>query len=283
METARIAGPISGDKLYQRRARATLPLLVRQAHAESPIYYFELAAELGMPNPRNLNYVLGSIGQTLKALSKHWGEEVPPIQCLVINKHTGLPGEGIGWFITDKEDFRKLPRKHQRRLVEAELQKVFAFRRWPEVLRSLGLKPTKHDLRDTMSIASSFRAGGETDEHCRLKDFVASNPQVLQLPVGLKGTLEYSLPSGDSVDVLFQHGDRWIAVEVKSRLSPSPDIARGVFQCIKYRAVLEAYQASLQLPQDARAILVLEDPFPDELVSLKNMLGVEVLDNVKPA
>jgi len=63
METAKIAGPISGKRLYQERARAALPLLVRQGHAESPIYYSELAVELGMPNPRNLNFVLGSIGQ----------------------------------------------------------------------------------------------------------------------------------------------------------------------------------------------------------------------------
>lgn len=65
MDTAKIAKPISGDKLYQERARATLPLLVRQAHAGSPIRYGELAAELGMPNPRNLNYVLGSIGKAM--------------------------------------------------------------------------------------------------------------------------------------------------------------------------------------------------------------------------
>src|SRR5262249_3228678 len=103
METAMIAKPFAGDKLYQERARAALPLLVRQAIAGSAIRYGELAAELGMPNPRNLNYVLGSIGQTIKALSKHWRLDVPPIQCIVINKKTGLPGEGVGWFVSDKE------------------------------------------------------------------------------------------------------------------------------------------------------------------------------------
>ena len=117
MEPAKIAEPISGDKLYQQRARAALPILVRQAQAGTPIFYSELALELGMPNPRNLNYVLGSIGQTLKALSAGGGTEVPPIQCLVINKNTGLPGEGIGWFITDKEDFRKLPKKQQDKML----------------------------------------------------------------------------------------------------------------------------------------------------------------------
>jgi hypothetical protein len=83
-----------------------------------------LAAELGMPNERNLNYVLCFIGDALESLSKDWKETIPPIQCLAINKRDRLPGEGIGWFITKIEDFRKLPRKEQRRLVDLELQKV---------------------------------------------------------------------------------------------------------------------------------------------------------------
>ena len=190
METARIAEPIAGDKLYQERARAALPLLVRQAHAGSPIRYGELAAELGMPNARNLNYVLGSIGQAIKALSKDWRQEVPPIQCIVINKNTGLPGEGVGWFITDKEDFRKLPKAQQRRLVEAELHKVFTFPRWLEVLKALGLEPVEVDYRDVVSRASTFRAGPESEQHRRLKEYVARCPHLLGLPGHLVGEME---------------------------------------------------------------------------------------------
>ncbi len=103
MSTAIISEPISGTKAYQVRAREALPLLVRQAEAGAPIFYSDLAEELGMPNPRNLNYVLGSIGQSLELLSKVWKVKVPPIQCLVVNKSTGLPGEGIGWFLVKKE------------------------------------------------------------------------------------------------------------------------------------------------------------------------------------
>ncbi len=282
METAKIAEPIAGDKLYQERARAALPLLVRQAHAGSPIRYGELAAELGMPNPRNLNYVLGSIGQAIKALSKQWGQEVPPIECMVINKNTGLPGEGVGWFITDKEDFRKLPKAQQRHLIEAELHKVFAFPRWLDVLQTFGLEPVQVNYRDVVTRASTFRAGPEGEEHRRLKEYVARNPHLLGLPGHLVGETEYPLPSGDSVDVLFGEQDEWVAAEVKSKLSPEADIVRGIFQCVKYRAVIEAYQASRGLPQGARSVLVLESVLPHDLVALKNILGVEVLDRVEP-
>ncbi len=83
METGQIAKALSGDKLYQERARKALPILVRQALANQHIYYSDLTIELGMPNPRNLNFVLGSIGQSLQQLSTTWQEDIPPINCLV--------------------------------------------------------------------------------------------------------------------------------------------------------------------------------------------------------
>ena len=52
MNTAQISEPLIGDKLYQKRARLTLPLLVRQVQAEERITYENLASELGMPNPK---------------------------------------------------------------------------------------------------------------------------------------------------------------------------------------------------------------------------------------
>ncbi len=126
METAKIAEPISGDKLYQQRARKAFPVLVRQALAGTAITYEDLAEELEMPNPRNLNYVLGSIGNAINNLKEEWEEDIPPIQCLVINKNNGLPGEGISWFISDKNTYKKLPKKQKQQVVNAEHIKIFA-------------------------------------------------------------------------------------------------------------------------------------------------------------
>jgi len=49
---------ISGEKLFLQRASTELPYLVRQARAGKPIYYSDLASEIGISNPRNLNYAL---------------------------------------------------------------------------------------------------------------------------------------------------------------------------------------------------------------------------------
>ncbi|UCZ75424.1 hypothetical protein LHK94_20960 [Dickeya zeae] len=284
--TAEIASPLDGNKLYQERARAALPLLVRQAAAAQPIVYSALAEELGMPNPRNLNYVLGSIGQAMVRLSKKWKTKIPPIQCLVVNKKTGLPGEGMDWFLTtkeDKEDFEKLPRRHRHRIIKAELQRIYAYPHWDKVLDELDLEPIKTDFTDEVIKAAGGFGGSESAAHKRLKEYVAKNPHVVGLPKSTPdGTTECALPSGDFLDVSFKHKKFWIAVEVKSKVSDHSDIIRGIFQCVKYQAVLNAVLLSESKAQDASAVLVLESVLPTDLRSLCNLLGVEVIDSVNP-
>ncbi len=283
MSTAKISAPISGDKLYQERARAALPLLVRQAKAGMPIFYSDLAGELGMPNPRNLNYVLGSIGQSMELLSKSWKAKVPPIQCLVVNRATGLPGEGIGWFLVKKDDFKSLPLRQKRAIVDAELRHIFAYPRWAEVLEFFSLAEVRYDFSALVSSASGGFGGGEGEGHKALKLFVAKHPEIVGLPAASEvGVNEDPLPSGDSLDVSFQHRKLWVAAEVKSASSSEADIARGLFQCVKYRAVMEAVQIATVRPQNARAVLVLEGVLPQSLVSLRNLLGVEVVEGVVP-
>lgn len=283
MNTAKVSEPISGDKLYQKRARDALPLLVRQARAGVPILYSDLAEELGMPNPRNLNYVLGSIGRSMELLSKEWKEKIPPIQCLVINKATGLPGEGIGWFLIKKQPFSELPLKRKRAIVDAELQHIYAYRRWFEVLKGLALKPARADFTPLVSKASRWAGGGEGERHKALKEFVALHPASIGLNLMTpKGTTEYPLPSGDFLDVSFLHKGVWVAAEVKSAISPEGDLIRGLFQCVKYRSVMEAVQISEAQPQNARALLVLEASLPQSLVALRNLLGVEVVEGISP-
>ena len=283
MNTANTSAPISGDKLYQERARAALPLLVRQAKAGVPIFYSDLAAELDMPNPRNLNYVLGSIGQSMELLSKSWKTKVPPIQCLVVNRATGLPGEGIGWFLVKKEDFKSLPLRQKRAIVEAELQHIFAYSRWTEVLKTLSLDEIHFDYSQIATASSGGFGGGEGPDHLALKLYVANHPAVVGLPATSEaGDTEFPLPSGDYLDVSFQRRKLWVAVEVKSSISSAADIARGLFQCVKYRAVMEAFQVVTERPQNSRAVLVLEGRLPESLVALKNLLGIEVIESVLP-
>ena len=101
--------------------------------------YGDLAAELGMPNARNLNFVLGAVGNSMIDLAEDWGRPVPRIQALVVNKDTGMPGEGFSPFAPDPKEFRAAPAQLRRRIVDAMLADVFSFSRWDDVLKAFGL------------------------------------------------------------------------------------------------------------------------------------------------
>mgnify|MGYP001129940790 CR=1 FL=1 len=283
MGTGQAAEPVWGDKLYQKRARAALPILVRQAIANETIIYSDLAQEIDMPNPRNLNYVLGSIGETLKIVSTNWETDIPPINCLVINKNTQLPGDGVYVFVDDVNNYKNLSLNQKRDIVKKELVKIFTFSRWNEVLAYLDLPPAQnpdysHHLR---AIARGNYGVGESQAHQKFKEFVSKNPQVLGLPRSIApGEVEFMLPSTDVVDVLFIHGHEWVVAEVKSHISDLHDIYRGLYQCIKYQALVEAYQKEIGESPNCRVVLVLQGNFPDELNILKNLLNIEVIDEI---
>lgn len=282
-ETAATAENIHGDKLYQQRARVALPILVRQARAEQSIYYEDLANELGMSNPRNLNYVLGSVGRSIMELEKKWKLSIPPIQCLVINQTEELPGEGFGWFKLGDVDWKTLNRRQKRTLVQATLQQIFAYSKWGEVLTALELKPLVTSFDEVTRRAAQYQVGGESEDHRRLKTYVQTHPEVVRVPSRhAPGVVEKRLPSADCMDVFFDCGSRWLGVEVKSARSPVDDIVRGLFQCVKYHALLKAMAALEQRDIEVDTVLVLEAGFPVPLTSLKNILGVQVVDNVRP-
>lgn len=282
-QTAKIANSdlLEGKQLYQERAKLALPYLVRQAKASQTIYYSDLAKELEMPNPRNLNYVLGAIGNALIDLGKRTGIEIPPIQCIVINKQHGLPGEGVGFFIS-KTDFSKLNKTQKQNIVDAQLIKIYTFQHWDCILEKFNLKPIITNLNDELKEAKKGLGGGESEEHKKFKEFVSKHPIALGLHESLaNGELEYSLPSADTIDVLFIDKSLKIGVEVKSSISNTADILRGLFQCVKYKHLIEAEQIVNNEFPNSKVILALQGQFPIELNLVRNLLGIEVIDNIK--
>jgi hypothetical protein len=149
------------------------------------------------------------------------------------------------------------------------LQKIYHFGQWDEVLREFGLKPVKNQwAKISKELPRAGYGGvGESEEHKRLKEYISKHPQVLDLPRSIgKGQIEYEFPSADAVDVLFIHGQKWIGVEVKAKNSSIEDIARGIYQCVKYRALIEAQQMVGQKSPNAETVLVIESKFPKELI-----------------
>lgn len=270
-----------GNEEYQQRAQRALPILVRQAIAGKPITYQRLADELGMSNPRTLNYPLGSVGRTLIELGEEWGEEIPPITFLVVSQSHATPGPGVAGFLRDTNDWKGMSPRQRRVITDQVLGNIYAYPKWGAVLAALQLAPARVSFGDLLLNAAQMRAGGESEAHKRLKEFVRSNPRIVGVSARKgPGRLEEALPSGDSIDVFFDAGQEWVAVEVKPRTSEEADLTRGVYQCIKYSAVLRAMVAAQQIDADVRAVLVIEGKLSDRLRVLKTMLDVEVIEEV---
>jgi hypothetical protein len=134
------------------------------------------------------------------------------------------------------------------------------YKEWYWVLNVLGLKPAPVISEDEWKKLRQpvYASGGEGEEHKALKEFIKSHPEKIGIKDVEIAETELVLPSGDRLDVLFilKNGTH-IAVEIKPSTSPDNDVARGIFQCIKYEATMKAERKLLQQSYDIQTLLVL--------------------------
>jgi hypothetical protein len=161
-DTGSRADTLFGDKLYQLRAKSALPVLVNLAQQGAKIYYDDLAQELGISNPRVLNFVLGSVGKTLLALARRWREKIPPLQMLVVNKQHELPGDGVGYFIAEA-NYRKMPATEKRRVVDKLHRLIWAFGKWDAVLAACMINEVSPAKASAARKKARFQGGGFGD------------------------------------------------------------------------------------------------------------------------
>jgi hypothetical protein len=153
-------------------------------------------------------------------------------------------------------------------------EEVYAFERWPQIYRSVFgrnappadtaalIRGTEIDGDPPPSRDNSgprFGGQAESAEHKKLKEYVRTHPQCIgAAPQQHIAQKEKLLLSGDKVDVFFETDQVVYIVEVKSIVSTEPDFRRGVYQCIKYRAVFRA-QCNRTMPDlRLKALLVTE-------------------------
>jgi hypothetical protein len=115
--------------------------------------------------------------------------------------------------------------------------------------------------------SGKYGLGGEGKHHEALRLWVTRNPQKVRRAFAFARTeTEFCLDSGDRVDAVYHLADRTIVLEVKSRISNDVDLRRGVYQCIKYRAVKAAMDVRDEVPVEA--FLVTESKIPGEIAAL---------------
>ena len=280
----------------ENHARRSLSALVQHLFDHSQdvlngLTYGDLAYQIGRLNKHGQGHghgmgkVLGRMGRLLKELEGEWGERIPHMQSLVINK-TGankhLPDDGI------KEFWPKYPSfSHQEKvnkvLHEYEAIKSFGSQ-WNGVLKKLGLQEIGANSAKSSPEDSLRGVYGESPQHKELKKYVMDHPELVGAHQDYEAIIEYVLPSQDSIDVLFRSEDGCIAVEVKSRVSDKRETAfvRGLDQCVKYKAVIEAMiqDPSYDIIGPVRSVLVLETVLPDKYRQVSAILRIEVLERI---
>ncbi len=91
------------------------------------------------------------------------------------------------------------------------------------------------------------------------------------------GKNEHQLSSGDRLDAYFDNGRLRLAVEVKASHASDDEIMRGVYQCIKYRAVLRAEQQALRRAPNGDAVLASTRPAHRKAKALMKRLHISFL------
>ena len=127
----------SGDDWTSRITRLTLPILIWVAKQGKTITYKQLATELQSRHGEEIKRRMtlygrpaGKIGYALIQLSDEWEEGVPPINALVVNAQSGLPGNGANDFIVkflNRKARRRLTDSNRNALAEEAIQSVWDY------------------------------------------------------------------------------------------------------------------------------------------------------------
>lgn len=265
--------------------KKAIPILIRWAqNGITNNHYKDLNRELGYTTFSGIGHVLGCVEIVIKELSatpEFKGTPIPTLNALCTNSSTNLPSYGFEFVL---KIYASLSKEEQRRIVSSYNDEALRYQHWDKVLKALCLSPSvAYSKADEEKVKmGTFSKYSEGQFHKEMKAYIKEHPESIGLTNVTVRDEERVLLSGDRLDVYFQQKDNTrIAVEVKSRISPDEDILRGLYQCVKYKAILDAENKVHGDPYNSRVILVLEGFLSDSNYQVKDSLGVEVVENFK--
>jgi len=166
---------------------------------------------------------------------------------------------------------------------------VFLWKYWPKPPQKDKSYPNpsnkKAQLESDKALIrkGGYGYGGEGSLHKSLKEYIFNNPWIIGIHSFKQRDMEHILLSGDRLDVWFELADgSEIAVEVKSEISSSADVLRGLFQCVKYKTILEAENLIEGVTHNNHVILVLGRSLSETNAEIRDKFDIEVYENIKP-
>ncbi len=265
--------------------KKTIPILIYWAkQGRTGIPYIEVAKELKYDAARPMNRILGAIHDVLSALSQLTRADIPTLNALVVNQQTGMPSDGFSYV---RSGYETLTNEEKKIVVNTLNQDAIKFEQWDWVLSILELTPYMPTYLDNETDKQSTHTyywghGGEGLVHKLMKEYISIHPEILKIyntDKNKKAVLEYTLLSADRIDILFElnNGNR-IAVEVKPKNAPDEDILRGIYQCVKYKSLLDAEDIVHNRNRVNRCILVIGGILSQENKATASILGINVVE-----
>lgn len=276
-----------GNRWTDERTRQALPILLLYARTGQRSTYGKLNVDIStrynVPPMRfvvRYSSVLEKIGMLINRLSDEWHQEIPPLTILIYNGDTMEPSSGVNNFLnryTLDETGETVTAHNRKAMIDRATDAVHNYTGWDAVAAYFGVT-IPGNLAEAHPIPLPVPQpimGGESDAHIALKTYVASHPELFRR-FGQFGTgeIEAKLRSGDEVDVLFHNDEQTLAVEVKTADAAPGEITRGLFQCVKYRAVLRAMHNVDGILRNVRVVLVTPKPLSDEHLEAAERFGV---------
>ena len=207
----------------------------------------------------------------------------PLLNVLLVKQRDKMPREGAGRFMANylgdprfaNSEFRAKNPQAWRDACDQIATDVYAFEDWDRVYEHTFGEP----LPPPSTPQGSERDGiqytrrGEGQKHRDLRFWVRDHPGAIRRSyAGFRTATEVVLYSVDRVDVVYYGAGLTVAIEVKSSDSDESDLRRGIFQCIKYRAVMQAMDIHSDAP--IATILVTQTPLPGDLKALARQHGI---------
>ena len=272
-----IINSVIHTKRSQELVGQIIPILVCWAkYGLTNKTYGDLIHALGYTRYSGIGDQLGNVESVMRELRKMTGEDVPTLNALV--KKNGIPSDG---FVFVYPNYNGLTLSEKLVFVAGINEKALNYQKWDWVLDQLGLQPSKIITEQELEVISVHGGGGEGKEHKAIKEFVYNNPESLGINGVNRKEREYPLPSGDRLDVYFETSDCRYAIEVKPSTSPDDDITRGIFQCVKYKAVMEAIRKIGYDKYAVKTLLVTASGLSERNKKLAEALNVPYTENYK--
>ena len=262
----------------QELVRQIIPILVEWAkHGKTDKTYGDLIHALGYSRYSGIGEQLGNVEKVLVKLREVTGEDIPTLNALV--QKNGIPSAGFKFV---RSFYNSLTLQEKKSLVAGLNARAVNYTKWNWVLDQLGLQPTKIFTEKELEQLGTHYGGGEGEEHKALKKYICQHPECLNYKDVVFAETEHPLPSGDSLDVYFELSDgKHVAIEVKPSIAPDQDICRGVFQCVKYNAVMDALRKIECKGYEIEVLLVTAGKFSSQNKVLAEELDVKYVEGFK--